>query len=304
MRSVFSYNGVIMIKSMTGYGKAEIFLESGKLIVEVRSLNGKNADIGIKSQLIPREKEMEVRQYIAGELTRGNIDLFVNYEQNAKTLAKKLNRELFTEYLEQIVQAAAASGADTGSMKSPEMIAAIIKIPDVLETPKQELSEEQWPLFFDTIKEAVTALNQFRSREGETLYKDVAKRVKLIESYVDEVEKYEQQRIDSIRERLLSKLEELKIKTDENRLEQEIILYIEKLDINEEKVRLRQHCKYFMETIDGESNPGKKLGFIAQEMGREINTMGSKANHAQIQKIVVKMKDELEKIKEQSLNIL
>ena len=293
-----------MIKSMTGYGKAEIFLESGKLIVEIRSLNGKNADIGIKSQLIPREKEMEVRQYIAGELTRGNIDLFVNYEQNAKTLAKKLNRELFSEYLEQIVQAAAASGADTRSMKSPEMIAAIIKIPDVLETPKQELSEEQWPLFFDTIKDAVTALNQFRSREGETLYKDVAKRVKLIESYVDEVEKYEQQRIDSIRERLLSKLEELKIKTDENRLEQEIILYIEKLDINEEKVRLRQHCKYFMETIDGESNPGKKLGFIAQEMGREINTMGSKANHAQIQKIVVKMKDELEKIKEQSLNIL
>ena len=293
-----------MIKSMTGYGKAETLLESGKLMVEIRSLNGKNADIGMKSQLVPREKEMEVRQYIAGELIRGNIDLFVNYEQNAAEQARRLNKELFTEYMEQIAQAAAMSGADSKSLKGPEVIAAVIKIPDVMEVPEQKITDEQWPIFFSAIKEAVASLDKFRSKEGETLYKDVTRRVKLIESYVDEVEKHEPQRIDAIRERLRSRIEELNVKADENRLEQEIILYIEKLDINEEKVRLRQHCRYFMETIDSESNPGKKLGFIAQEMGREINTLGSKANHADIQKIVVKMKDELEKIKEQSLNIL
>lgn len=289
---------------MTGYGKAETLLESGKLIVEIRSLNGKNADIAMKSQLVPREKEMEVRQYIAGELVRGNIDLFVNYEQNAAGQARRLNRELFTEYMEQIARAATMSGADSRSLKGPEVIAAVIKIPEVMEVPEQKITDEQWPVFFGTIKEAVAALDKFRSREGEALYKDVTHRVKLIESYVDEVEKDEPQRIDAIRERLHSRIEELNVKADENRLEQEIILYMEKLDINEEKVRLRQHCRYFMETIDSESNPGKKLGFIAQEMGREINTLGSKANHAEIQRIVVKMKDELEKIKEQSLNIL
>ena len=294
----------VMIKSMTGYGKAETLLENGKLIVEIRSLNGKNADIGIKSQLIPREKEMEVRQYIAGELTRGNIDLFASWELNAQSAARTLNRELFSEYMKQIAGAAVEAGAEREIATAPEMIAAVIKIPDVLEQPKQELSAEQWEIFFNTIKQAVANLDSFRSREGETLYKDVTKRVRYIESFVDEVEKYEQERIGAIRERILSRLEEMKVKTDENRLEQEIILYIEKLDINEEKVRLRQHCKYFMETIDGETHPGKKLGFIAQEMGREINTMGSKANHAQIQKLVVRMKDELEKIKEQSLNIL
>ena len=293
MRSVLHIYLKVMIKSMTGYGKAETLLENGKLIVEIRSLNGKNADIGIKSQLIPREKEMEVRQYIAGELTRGNIDLFASWELNAQSAARTLNRELFSEYMTERKIATA-----------PEMIAAVIKIPDVLEQPKQELSAEQWEIFFNTIKQAVANLDSFRSREGETLHADVTKRVGYIESFVDEVEKYEQERIVSIRERILSRLEEMKVKTDENRLEQEIILYIEKLDINEEKVRLRQHCRYFMETIDGETHPGKKLGFIAQEMGREINTMGSKANHAQIQKLVVRMKDELEKIKEQSLNIL
>lgn len=304
MRSVLHIYLKVMIKSMTGYGKAETLLENGKLIVEIRSLNGKNADIGIKSQLIPREKEMEVRQYIAGELTRGNIDLFASWELNAQSAARTLNRELFSEYMKQIAEAAVEAGAERKIATAPEMIAAVIKIPDVLEQPKQELSAEQWEIFFNTIKQAVANLDSFRSREGEILHADVTKRVGYIESFVDEVEKYEQERIVSIRERILSRLEEMKVKTDENRLEQEIILYIEKLDINEEKVRLRQHCRYFMETIDGETHPGKKLGFIAQEMGREINTMGSKANHAQIQKLVVRMKDELEKIKEQSLNIL
>ena len=177
-------------------------------------------------------------------------------------------------------------------------------MPDVVETPKQEMTDENWEKVYTAIKEAVAALNEFRQKEGTILYNDVTSRVALIESFVAEVEKHEQERIDAVKERIRSRIAELNAQPDENRLEQEIIFYIEKLDINEEKVRLRQHCKYFMDTINNEPNPGRKLGFIAQEMGREINTMGSKANHATIQQWVVKMKDELEKIKEQSLNIL
>lgn len=286
-----------MIRSMTGYGKAECLLPDSKMTIEIRSLNGKNADISIKSSLIPREKEMEVRQYIAKELQRGNIDLFATMEQNAAEQAKQINKEIFGSYMTQIKELGFPICTDT-------ILQTILRLPDVVEAKKQELTDEGWETLYKAIQEAVAALNGFRSREGEILYKDVTSRVALIESFVAEVEKHEQSRIQAVRERILARIEELGAKPDENRLEQELIFYIEKLDINEEKVRLRQHCKYFMETIDNEPNPGKKLGFIAQEMGREINTMGSKANHAEIQKWVVKMKDELEKIKEQSLNIL
>lgn len=286
-----------MIRSMTGYGKAECLLPDSKMTIEIRSLNGKNADISIKSSLIPREKEMEVRQYIAKELQRGNIDLFATMEQNAAEQAKQINKEIFGSYMAQIKELGFPTCTDT-------ILQTILRLPDVVEAKKQELTDEGWETLYKAIQEAVAALNGFRSREGEILYKDVTSRVALIESFVSEVEKHEQSRIQAVRERILARIEELGAKPDENRLEQELIFYIEKLDINEEKVRLRQHCKYFMETIDNEPNPGKKLGFIAQEMGREINTMGSKANHAEIQKWVVKMKDELEKIKEQSLNIL
>lgn len=282
---------------MTGYGKAECLLPDSKMTIEIRSLNGKNADISIKSSLIPREKEMEVRQYIAKELQRGNIDLFATMEQNAAEQAKQINKEIFGSYMTQIKELGFPICTDT-------ILQTILRLPDVVEAKKQELTDEGWETLYKAIQEAVAALNGFRSREGEILYKDVTSRVALIESFVAEVEKHEQSRIQAVRERILARIEELGAKPDENRLEQELIFYIEKLDINEEKVRLRQHCKYFMETIDNEPNPGKKLGFIAQEMGREINTMGSKANHAEIQKWVVKMKDELEKIKEQSLNIL
>jgi len=298
-----------MIKSMTGYGKAECILPEGKIVVEIRSLNGKSADITLKSQLIPRENEIEVRQYIAKELNRGNIDLFANFEQNEADTGKVINQSVFASYYKQILALNKTltennlpvlniSNADEAGI-----ISTILRLPDSIECKKQEISEENWSRLSNAIKEAVANLNEFRAKEGAILYNDVTKRVKLIESWVAEVEKYEMERVRAVKERLNTRLQELAAVPDANRLEQEIIYYIEKLDINEEKVRLRQHCHYFMETIDNEQYPGKKLGFIAQEMGREINTMGSKANHAEIQKWVVKMKDELEKIKEQSLNI-
>lgn len=294
-----------MVKSMTGYGKAECLLPDSKITIEIRSLNGKNADISIKSSLIPREKEMAVRQYIAKELQRGNIDLFATIEQNAADSAKKINMELATDYFRQITALGNEIGACALQSQNPnDLLATILRMPDVIETKKQEMTDETWAPLEEAIHNAVAALNDFRSKEGEILYKDVTSRVALIESYVAEVEKYEQSRVQAVKDRIKARIDELGITPDENRLEQEIVFYIEKLDINEEKVRLRQHCRYFMETIDSEQYPGKKLGFIAQEMGREINTMGSKANHAEIQKWVVKMKDELEKIKEQSLNIL
>ena len=240
---------------------------------------------------------MEVRQYIAKELQRGNIDLYATLEVNATDKAKHINKEIYNGYLSQIKELGIECTPDA-------MLQTILRLPDVIEVKKQEMTDESWEAINNAIKEAVGALNGFRDKEGEILYKDVTSRVALIESYVAEVEKHEESRIESVRERIKSRIEELGITPDQNRLEQEIIFYIEKLDINEEKVRLRQHCKYFMETIDGEQYPGKKLGFIAQEMGREINTMGSKSNHAEMQKWVVRMKDELEKIKEQCLNIL
>ena len=286
-----------MIKSMTGYGKAECLLPDSKIIIEIRSLNGKNADISIKSSLIPRDKEMAVRQHIAKELQRGNIDLFATMEQNATAQAKQINREIFDSYLNQIKELGFPVCTDT-------ILQTILKMPDVVDVKKQEMTEETWNSLEEAIHSAVAALNDFRAKEGEILYNDVTSRVALIESFVAEVEKFEASRVEAVKERIKARIDELGITPDANRLEQEIVFYVEKLDINEEKVRLRQHCKYFMETINSEPYPGKKLGFIAQEMGREINTMGSKANHAEIQKWVVRMKDELEKIKEQSLNIL
>lgn len=286
-----------MVKSMTGYGKAECTLPDGKITFEIRSLNGKNADISIKSSLIPREKEMGIRQYIASELQRGNIDLFATIEQNATEQAKHINIDVYNGYLAQINNLGTNCSSDT-------LLQTILRLPDVIEVKKHEITDETWSLMEQAIKEAVKSINEFRGKEGEILYKDVTGRVALIESFVAEVEKYEQSRVQAVKERIHNRIAELGINPDENRLEQEIVFYVEKLDINEEKVRLRQHCKYFMETINSEPYPGKKLGFIAQEMGREINTMGSKANHAEIQKWVVRMKDELEKIKEQSLNIL
>ena len=291
---------------MTGYGKAEVLLEAGKVTVEIRSLNGKTADISLKTSLLPKDKEIAVRKKIADELQRGNIDMFMTFEPNAAENAKKINMDLAVQYYQQIEELAKRVGTSSLQINNPnDLIATILRMPEVMDAKKQDvITDENWPLVEGCINEAIAAINAFRTQEGEVLHKDVTGNVAKIMEYSQQVETYEKERVDAIREKILARFAELKAEPDQSRLEQEMIFYIEKLDINEEKVRLRQHCKYFLETIETDPYPGKKLGFIAQEMGREINTTGSKANHTEIQKIVVKMKDELEKIKEQSLNIL
>lgn len=299
-------NNKDMIKSMTGYGKAEAMLETGKITVEVRSLNGKTADIGIKTSMLPKDKEIVVRHKIANELTRGNIDFFVTFEANAADSAKKINMDLAMEYYQQIDALGSKIGAHNLWSQNPnDLLAMILRMPEVMDAKKQDvITDENWPAVEACIDEALRNINAFRAQEGEILCKDVTEKVNNILEYSAQVEQFEKERTEAIREKILSRFAELKAEPDQSRLEQEMIFYIEKLDINEEKVRLRQHCRYFLDTLNNEPNPGKKLGFIAQEMGREINTTGSKANHTEIQKLVVKMKDELEKIKEQSLNIL
>ena len=291
---------------MTGYGKAEALLETGKITVEVRSLNGKTADISIKTSMLPKDKEMAVRQKIAAELTRGNIDFFITFEPNAADSAKKINMDLAMEYYHQIEELSKKIGTSHLAINNPnDLIATVLRMPEVMDAKKQDvITEANWPVVEKCIDEALASINAFREQEGKVLYNDVTSKVNNILEYSNQVETYEQERISAIREKILSRFAELKAEPDQSRLEQEMIFYIEKLDLNEERVRLRQHCRYFLDTMQEEANPGKKLGFIAQEMGREINTTGSKANHTEIQKIVVKMKDELEKIKEQSLNIL
>ena len=291
---------------MTGYGKSEALLENGKLTVEFRSVNGKNAEISIKTSLLPKDKEMGVRKKIADKLQRGTIDMFLTWEPNAAEGAKAVNIGLAKAYFEQIQALGSEIGAVNLPLHEPNyLMATLLRMPDVIDSRKQDVvTEANWPLVEKAIDEALDAIDAYRVHEGEALYRDVTSRVATILGLYDEVEGYEAERIAAVRERLQKNLEDLRVKVDPERFEQEMVYYLEKLDINEEKVRLRQHCKYFMDTIDGEPFPGKKLGFIIQEMGREINTTGSKANHASIQKCVVRMKDELEKIREQSLNIL
>lgn len=293
---------------MTGYGKAEALLAGGKLTVEIRTLNGKSADISIKSQLLPKEKEIGVRQKIAQALQRGTIDVYLTWEPNAAEGARTINGDLVLSYLRQvrdICRQGGTAGVCSAELPDSQVLASVLRFPDVLDVRKSEIIDETaWPLVGQALDEALAAVNAFRSREGEVLYKDVTDRVRGILSIYDEVEAFEGERVETVRARLLKNLEELEQKPDPARFEQELVYYLEKYDISEEKVRLRQHCRYFMDTIDGEPAPGKKLGFIIQEMGREINTTGSKANHAGIQKCVVRMKDELEKIREQSMNIL
>ncbi|MBR5736218.1 MAG: YicC family protein [Bacteroidales bacterium] len=292
-----------MIKSMTGYGKAECIISGSKYIVEIRSLNGKNADINLKTSLIPRDKEMMLRQYLASELSRGSIDLFVSLDSKDQSAsAHKVNRDVLAEYYSQVKEA--VMQADPQYVPDSELFVSLLHMPDVVGSGKPEIDDDQWETLFAAIRQAVEALKEFRAREGRTLQADVLAKVASIESYIPQISQFEPERTSAVRARLENRLKELQLNADLNRLEQEIIFYIEKLDINEEKVRLAQHCRYFRETVDSEEFPGKKLGFIAQEMGREINTLGSKANHAGIQKCVVRMKDELEKIKEQSMNIL
>ena len=297
-----------MIQSMTGYGKAETILEAGKLTIEIKSLNGKNADISIKTALLPKDKELAVRQLIAQRLQRGNIDFFITFEANAAESAKEINADLVMSYYRQIMAINTRIGQEypfTDNADAAHLLGSIIRFPDVIEQKKQDvINDGNWEQVLSCINEALDRICDYRAAEGKSLYADITAKVRNIQEFIPQIEAFETERVSAVRERLMSRLAELSAAADQNRLEQEMIYYIEKLDINEEIVRLRQHCKYFMETIDNDPYPGKKLGFIAQEMGREINTTGSKANHSEIQKIVVRMKDELEKIKEQSLNIL
>ena len=300
-----------MIKSMTGYGKAEVNLAAGKLTIEIRTLNSKSADISIKSSLLPKDKDLLVRQKIADRLVRGTIDVYLTLESGAAETAKAVDAELVRNYYGQLLEIRKTlpgftmGSLEAGDRMNNELLSAVLRFPDVISNKKEDvINEENWPLVEAAFDKALDAVDEYRDREGLALYKDVTGRVQNILELELEVESHEKERVYAVREKILKAAEELGVKLDKERFEQEMIFWLEKYDINEEKVRLRQHCSYFMDTIDGEPYPGKKLGFIIQEMGREINTTGSKANNAAIQKAVVRMKDELEKIREQSMNIL
>ena len=290
---------------MTGYGKAEVILSSGcKMTVEIRTLNGKSADIGIKSQILPKDKELAIRSMIAQRLQRGTIDVYITLEQPAQLASHPINTELLKSYLDQVrafekEQGIAADATDA------QVLATLLRLPDVLDAKKADaITEEDLPLLEQVFDQAISAVENYREKEGRVLDADVRSRIANIQALYDQVEAFEPERIEAVRAKLQKNLEDLAQKVDPQRFEQEMVFYLEKLDINEEKVRLRQHCKYFLETMESDPYPGKKLGFIIQEIGREINTTGSKANHSGIQRCVTMMKDELEKMREQSMNIL
>ena len=284
-----------MIQSMTGFGKAIGQTSGKKITVEIRSLNSKGLDLNARIAPIFREKELTIRKLVGAALKRGKVDINIYAEVTGVESAAGINMELAKGYLEQLE--VLSRETDT----SGDLIAAVMRMPDVIGSSKNELSEEEWHFLKDLIVKALEKLERFRVQEGSSIAKDFEQRLIEIEKSMKEIEPHEQQRMLAVRERLLKGLEGVEI--DSNRYEQEVIFYIEKLDINEEKVRLANHLKYFRETMN-EENSGKKLGFIAQEMGREINTLGSKSNYAPMQQHVVQMKDELEKIKEQVGNTL
>jgi len=291
-----------MILSMTGYGKAVCELPNKKVTIEIKSLNSKQLDLNTRFPNLYREKELEVRSDIAARLFRGKVDFSIFIESQSGEKVAQINKAVIENYYEQLKEVADSIGQTANT----DFLRIIMPLPDTIKVEQQQLDEAEWQQVNAVISTAIDSIVAFRTQEGKALEADLRKRISLIEQYSLEVPQYEQARIDKIRGRIQSQLDELvgKSNIDENRLEQELIFYIEKLDINEEKVRLKNHLKYFIETLETEEQPGKKLGFIAQEIGREINTLGSKANEANMQKLVIKMKDELEKIKEQILNVL
>lgn len=294
-----------MIKSMTGFGKSEVTIAGRKITIETRSLNGKQLDLSVKLPARYRQFEYEIRNRAAKVLQRGKVDMFITVENtSAKTSAASINSELFKEYSEQLMAMALASGLGCGSEVQSQVLASVMRMPDVVSSDADAVSKEECEALLKAVDEALAAHDKFREQEGAVLIADLLHRVDLIQNYKQSVIPYEVRRTEVIRQRILDQLSTLAVNYDANRLEQEMIFYLEKLDITEEKVRLDKHCDYFREVAAGEDSVGRKLGFVAQEMGREINTMGSKANDSEIQILVVKMKDELEKIKEQVLNIL
>ena len=290
-----------MIKSMTGFGKAEALCENKKIVAEIRSLNSKQLDLSVKMPALYREAEFEIRNIVNKGVQRGKVELYISVESTEVTTAATIDKRLFRAYLCQLNDALTYSGIDASY---DALVPAIVKMPNVLATESVAVSDEERAALLKAVSEAVERLNAFREQEGAVLIADLLGRVERIEEYKNAVTPFEKARTEAIRNRIRENIEKLQVEVDNNRLEQEMIFYIEKLDITEEKVRLQNHCKYFREVAANEESAGRKLGFIAQEMGREINTMGSKANDADMQVLVVKMKDELEKIKEQVLNIL
>lgn len=286
-----------MINSMTGFGKASLQLPNKKITVEVKSLNSKNLDLNVRLPQSYREKELELRNVIATNLERGKVDFSIFVEITAEETSSKINAPIVLSYIEQMKNIIPDADAT-------ELMKMAVRMPDALKIERQEIDENEWQSIQTVIKDALQYINEFRNQEGGKLEKDFRLRIENIRRYMNEAVALDPERIATVKERLRNNLVELQANVDENRFEQEIIYYLEKLDITEEKVRLTNHLDYFIETIEGTEANGRKLGFIAQEMGREINTMGSKSNHSEMQKLVVQMKDELEKIKEQVLNVL
>ena len=287
---------------MTGYGKATGEVNLKKISVEIKSLNSKQADISVRMPSFYKEKELTLRSLINKNLQRGKIELNLYAELLGETSSLHLNTELFEKYYKQFNDAATSANPNHNS----DIVSIISKLPDVMKSEKSELDKSEWVVVFSIIEKALKEIDDFRLTEGKSLEVELTLRVNNITNLLIKVEDYEQERIDTVKARIIKNLKEVvdDKKIDNDRFEQELIYYIEKYDVTEEKIRLAQHCKYFKETMDSSISEGKKLGFICQEMGREINTLGSKANHVELQKIVVQMKDELEKIKEQILNIL
>ena len=285
-----------MIHSMTGYGKSVLQLPTKKLTIELKSLNSKNLDINARMPSIYREKELAIRKLLAKKLERGKVDFSIYVETTAEDTSTQINTPVVKQYIKQLKDVAEGDDID--------LLKMAVRFPDALNTVREEIDENEWKQIEAQIETAVSELNNHRLNEGKVLELDFNNRLKTISAILDDVISMDPERVEGVRERLLKGVQELREKYDENRFEQELVYYIEKFDITEEKVRLKNHLNYFKECLNSTDSNGKKLGFISQEMGREINTIGSKSNYAPMQQFVVQMKDELEKIKEQLLNVL
>lgn len=290
-----------MIKSMTGYGKCEVAVGSKKITVEIRSLNSKQLDLAVKMPGVYRKSEYDIRGMVAKSMQRGKIDIYVNVDSGAVSGAATINGELFAEYVRQLKAISSQNGLAVDDSK---LVSTILRLPEVVSSDVAAIDQTEHDALISAVEGALINIDSFRVQEGKILIDDLLVRVEKICSLMIATTPFEKARVELVKTRIRESIEAASLVVDNNRLEQEIIYYIEKLDVTEEKVRLENHCNYFREVAAEDQGVGRKLGFIAQEMGREINTMGSKANDASIQRFVVEMKDELEKIKEQLLNIL
>ncbi len=288
-----------MIQSMTGYGKSILQLPTKKVTIEIKSLNSKNLDLNVRIPSYYKEKELYVRKKLASNLVRGKVDFSIFVEMTADETSTTINHGVVKDYMQQL-----RNVVQTGSSDDVELLKMAVRMPDALKTDREELDENEWHLINENIDIAIKEIVQYRVDEAASLEIDFKERIANIRKYLEEVKALDGDRVENVKTRLKKAIDDLKVDTDENRFEQELIYYLEKLDINEEKVRLANHLDYFLQTLATEDSNGKKLGFIVQEMGREINTTGSKANFAPMQKAVIQMKNELEQIKEQILNVL